>query len=386
MFTCVLYFTDNGKLPEESKDTANLLIFFDNLFDSVNGSSSKIEGGKEYRSAVTPNSPHHKLWEECIPVLKSMKFETSSGKFTVVPSLSSWVKTIEAFKAIITYLNSQKIYSVLLRHFNQDPIENFFGAIRSQGCQNVMPNAAQFQSAYKTLVVNNMTSSHSVGANCENDKSPCLLDNLQNFFKNKSEHSQNSNEVTVSETHLLINPVETENLIKSQSPTDVERCAALGYCSGWLVKKAKKIFKRCPHCKICLESEKMESFHKFIKVSEYSEKAWLTYPTKEAFDFFVQIENISKQVFTTSPTKKYICEYIKLVCAINMDTSFIKCSIHRDEVTKFLVHKSITFNLFMLCKTVNKILAGKELNWDHNDRIQKAAIHYYEKNKNKKKL
>lgn len=34
----MIFFTDKGILPPESKDTADLLLFFDELFDSVIGS------------------------------------------------------------------------------------------------------------------------------------------------------------------------------------------------------------------------------------------------------------------------------------------------------------------------------------------------------------
>lgn len=64
--------------------------------------------------------------------------------------------------------------SLLLCHFNQDPIENFFGAIRAHGYSNIMPTATAFEGAYKTFMVNNITYSHSVGSNCEKDDNVCL--------------------------------------------------------------------------------------------------------------------------------------------------------------------------------------------------------------------
>lgn len=54
------YLAENGILPEDAKDTADLLIFIDHLFDSMNGSfqNSKTRSGKELLRNVTSNSLH----------------------------------------------------------------------------------------------------------------------------------------------------------------------------------------------------------------------------------------------------------------------------------------------------------------------------------------
>ncbi|CAG9137607.1 unnamed protein product [Plutella xylostella] len=224
------FMAESGKLPLCAKETADILILFDDLFDSVNGSYSKVQSGKIYRSAVTPKSRHHQLWRDSIPVLKSMKYINKDGKTAVVPSLSSWVKTIEGFQLLCRHMFQLGQTSLLLRHFNQDPIENFFGAIRAHGLSNIMPTAAAFQAAYKTLMVNNMSSAHSVGANCERDKNKCLQ-NLKNMIEEEKEEKQKEHELTMEDLNIRRNDILTSN-----SPQDVERRAAVGYCSGWLQK------------------------------------------------------------------------------------------------------------------------------------------------------
>lgn len=42
-------------------DTAEIFLFFDKLFDSMNVCFSKVIEGKIYRTAVTKNSVHHHL-------------------------------------------------------------------------------------------------------------------------------------------------------------------------------------------------------------------------------------------------------------------------------------------------------------------------------------
>lgn len=63
-----------------------------------------------------------------------------------------------------------------MRHLNQDPIENFFGAIRSHGCRNTNPTPEKFEGAFTTLLINNFSSVHTpAGANCEKDFLPKFI-------------------------------------------------------------------------------------------------------------------------------------------------------------------------------------------------------------------
>ncbi|CAG4992851.1 unnamed protein product [Colias eurytheme] len=108
------YLADKGILGEECKDTADLLLFMDNIFDSVNGSFNKNKHAKPLLGPVTPYSTHHKTWTEAKKIFMSMKFikkikakrkkflllQTGSGQFgaktvkliTVMPCMPSLLR------------------------------------------------------------------------------------------------------------------------------------------------------------------------------------------------------------------------------------------------------------------------------------------------------
>ncbi|KAL5241718.1 hypothetical protein ACI65C_009128 [Semiaphis heraclei] len=67
--------------------------------------------------------------------------------------------TIRAFQTLYKVSGSKGIKSLLPLNLNQDSLECFYGAIRNVGSAN--PNCNAFTSAYKTLVLNNLVSSHS---------------------------------------------------------------------------------------------------------------------------------------------------------------------------------------------------------------------------------
>ncbi|CAG4990204.1 unnamed protein product [Colias eurytheme] len=115
---------ENGILPEETKDTADLIIFIDDLFDSLNGSfqNSKNRSGKDLLRNVTPSSKHSEVWSKSKKVLKSMKFVTVSGSSGTVPSINNWVHTVENMELLKeTLFNKYNMKSMWCRHLNQDP-------------------------------------------------------------------------------------------------------------------------------------------------------------------------------------------------------------------------------------------------------------------------
>lgn len=79
----------------DARGTANLCLFVDQLFDSVNGSYNKIVDGKKYRTAITMKYNHFDLWEKSLPVLHSMVFiDSKSQKRQRPPTVKNWEKTI----------------------------------------------------------------------------------------------------------------------------------------------------------------------------------------------------------------------------------------------------------------------------------------------------
>ncbi|KAL5237327.1 hypothetical protein ACI65C_004737 [Semiaphis heraclei] len=100
------FLSSKNIMNQKAEDTAILCLFFDKLFDSVNGSYDKVVDGKIFRTAVKPNSPHHQLWRESLKVLDTMYFVNPVSKERSKPqppTLKNWVKTI---KGLPKYLNT----------------------------------------------------------------------------------------------------------------------------------------------------------------------------------------------------------------------------------------------------------------------------------------
>ncbi|CAG9784660.1 unnamed protein product [Diatraea saccharalis] len=95
------HLTARGDLQEECRQLVNITLLIDDLFDSLNINTLNIPNGKIYKESV-------------------------------IPSSKNFIKTIENMEAIwkVLYQN-YRLDCLLTNNLNQDPIENFFGNIRS---------------------------------------------------------------------------------------------------------------------------------------------------------------------------------------------------------------------------------------------------------------
>lgn len=148
-----------------------------------------------------------------------------------------------------------------VRNFNQDPLENLFGMIRSIGVRNTQPTCASFKDAFKTILLNNYLSSHSPGANCEDDGSTSTgsLENLKRFVTEKKAPVINECYDTIS-----TNNFEAATFQFQAVSADLLHLHA--YISGYVAKKMLSV--DCVDCKNQLIGKGCKNV-KLIEAKEY---------------------------------------------------------------------------------------------------------------------
>jgi len=266
-------------------DTANLILFLDKLFDSLNSSRRTGPPGKPLKAAVTFNSIHIGFWYDAIKVLSTMKyFCHKKNKFVTVPSLKNLIFTIKGF--IYLSQNILKKYPnkyVTVRTFQQDSLENFFGCIRAHSVRENMPSASHFVCSFKALITNNFLSTHSPGANCEKDVSEGVLENLHNFVTSKVMDGIN----TLNEE--IVEP-EIPSILIKQKRSFISKCTST-YIAGFIAKKVLKKIK-CNQCKNNILKSHSEANMDFIKARQYK-NSHLTKPGSY-FYFLVVSQSVSR--------------------------------------------------------------------------------------------
>lgn len=165
-------------MERRATETAEFLKFFDNVFDSVNGYGLFNIHGKLLRTGVdvlSEQTPHTEFWYNAVKVIESMYAKDLHGKRSVPPTFKNWVFTLKNFILLRNVLKEVGFKRFNPRFLNQDPLENYFGQIRQRGGRFVNPTVAAFGQHFKSLLVNNLTSRQSVGANCEEDNCNVLV-------------------------------------------------------------------------------------------------------------------------------------------------------------------------------------------------------------------
>lgn len=177
MYLCA----NKDELPKSCFGTSIALLFFDVLFDSLNGNHDI--NSDDLKGAVHANSSHYAFWEYAIRMLRKMKFSPNleTGRANRSNVLKHFISTLKGIRKICKNLQALGFSSVVLRQFNQDALENCFGSIRNYcGC-NTKPTVSLFKSAYSTYIINNMTYK-SIKANCEDDGCKPFLHNVDTLF------------------------------------------------------------------------------------------------------------------------------------------------------------------------------------------------------------
>lgn len=356
----------NGILAD-SHGTAEFCLFIDTVFDSVNGSSIFSKDGKIMRSAIKEDSPHVAFWYDAIAVFKSMKFvDKLTGRQSVPPCINNWIETLNGFITLWNILKKNFQMKFLIpRNINQDPLECFFGNIRSHGHRNINPSSIQFVSSFKTLLINNFSSVKSIGSNCESDDCS-VLDNLKSFItgpivKNCSDDLLNLPLL------ILDNTIEKSNI----------NIFTFGYVGGYIVRSILNSIKRCECC--INELTLQHITNALIKARSYTR-----YSLKNPSENF---EKLLEQMFVVlSHYTPLFChlpcisQKLHLILEINIEFNF-SCPVH--NLKEHIKKKVVDFYLFSYFKRINLILKGK-ISSTNDDVIKQMAVDYFNKNRTRK--
>lgn len=335
--------------------------------------NSSNRSGKDLLRNVTPKSQHHNIWMEAKRVLNSMTFVTSKGSAGTVPSIKNWIKTVDNMRVLREKLfNDYKIRSFWCRHFNQDPIENFFGSIRSHGIRNTSPTCAGFEAAFASLLINNMSSNYSPGSNCEEDFCSVLA-SFDELIFSTSKASKQMIEVDFED---LNDSIIVNYEIKKQDPRKI---AQLQYVTGYILRKTKKIFKNCKICNLNLYTNDPDK-NRYLQCREYKKgKKYLCYPSENLTKCFSEIQDVLHHILRKKSHMQNLKNYSKTILYTYINTEFLECRCHAKDVIEYIFDFSCRFFAHNWCKWTNKLLNGistaKDV--DPNDDIQNQALIYY---------
>lgn len=329
-----------------------MILFLDNLFDSLNGKSKAAPSSKPLKGAVNRTSEHENFWNEALAILKTMKFYcVEKKKFIYVPSLKNLCFSLEGMKYLTRKLLQQKDFSyVMTGSFNQDPLENFFSYMRSHGCRNVNPGVFQFISSFKSLLVNNFMSAHSPYSNCQPDSNDCL-DNLRSFLLN-----ENIPGVHNLDPQPVAHSIGIPQIVLVKK-TKVARCIT-SYISGYVARYLLNHFGKCNNCKENITyQDKNVSDHDYIIARQYKNSKL----TKAGTTLNIYVIHCLEYLFYLIPRQCHefhISLKLYHILKENVNITPLNCPLH--DISTVFYKFIIRCALFWWCRSINKILKGKD--------------------------
>ncbi|KAJ8913375.1 hypothetical protein NQ315_008767 [Exocentrus adspersus] len=280
--------------PGNPLDTAQLLLFVDKMFDSVNGSTKNPRKGKVFRCGISQESPHVSFWkEEALPMLHSMEYaQRGSRDHKKPPSLVNWEFTLR---------NIIRIWEELNR--------TILGKLGHTGGRYTNPCADAFVGAYKSLLVNNLITKHSDNFNCEEDQCENILQDLKNFLTDSTEMSPPPElEITdVSGGSSSVTSTATYTTSRATASGQTLSNMANQYVAGFVLKKIKSKVHNCKCCNENLYSSENDVANRLILEREYG-GAWakrLCYPSTQFVNLFNSICHMS-DYSKTVPQKMHL--------------------------------------------------------------------------------
>lgn len=387
----VAHYADGREVSPTLRNTAEVVSFFDDLFDSVNGTSmySKSSKGKPLRHAVTEKSPHHEFWKEAINKLENIKFVDDRDREPSVPSLRNWVTTLKSYQRVWQYLKDKNIKVMRPRYLNSDPIENFFGQVRAYNFRNNNPDCQTFKSTFRSLLITRFIKFHSEGYNCEEDSGEQLL-KLKALFDTKKRYDQTGSHISTDspDSSDLRNRLEDDNILSSrQERLNVHSRA---YTAGWVIRKIFKKVK-CTACEDSLSTKESnyekDSIHNWISYKEFKsiKQNKLAYPSEYAVRFFGNITLEANTYLEKQPQKNSLIKSLMNIIKSKYSFDFLKCELHKDEVADFFLALTLRLAVFNWCNIINRILKGTDVCRLQNRILPSMQLKAYTKYKTKLK-
>lgn len=327
-------------------------MFWDKVFDSVNGFQKKPKNGKLLRCAVSDTSPHLKFWREAKSAIKNMHFEKEGTEIKGVPTLKNWLVSLGGFEEILKMLKKKNINFFSPRVFNQDPLENFFGQIRQHGFRNVNPTSSNFKHNFKTLLVTNFISSHSVSANCENENSTNIISSVRHFV------TQGLVEDETIYEHFEYPSLKIEGMAFR---TFVDQIS-IGYISGFIAKNLKK-FNACLICRnnlFCNATDSIE--HALIREKEFDKNVpkKLKYCSPQVIEGIMLVYEIILKLWPQICHEQNTFHKLSAYIFQNVKFNFVHLCEHTSDMTRDIILQFSVMTVYNWCNGINKKLTGKD--------------------------
>lgn len=280
---------------DDTMGTAKFCLMFNNMFDLLN-CRNKFSKKNVYNIPIDVHSFDNlkKSSQEFESYIMSLKNESGT------PILQTNRKTgflgfiicMRNLFNLFVDLNKEGQEYLLSFKLSQDPLETFFSAIRSRGGFNNNPNAQQFESAYKRLLIK-----HEIVSSGDSN---CLTDGIE--ILHVSSQKKNFVDPIIDEEYVSCEMFDHDYMrsLWTLSPY-VEN--VIQYISGFIVKKILKIKS---FCIVCAEMIKELDPNKAPLLIKIKNRGPFVFPSMDVIKICTAAERVFRQYYTNLFVQKNI--------------------------------------------------------------------------------
>lgn len=140
----MMKYAANETVPRNYSDTAEVILFFNDLFDSINGSCQYDEN--DLKGPVTESSQHFSFWNYALSILSNMNFyDKTTGKLTNRTSvLKHFESTVKGYIEICTKCLNLNMTEISIRYliisltiFSDCVLVEYFVFVLNIRCEHV---------------------------------------------------------------------------------------------------------------------------------------------------------------------------------------------------------------------------------------------------------
>ncbi|KAH7973296.1 hypothetical protein HPB52_023361 [Rhipicephalus sanguineus] len=217
---------------EDTQGTENFTLLMNNIFDALNA-KCPITG-------IYKNSPKIKVIQDFLGMLNTTERTSrldNTRMFASQMTMESLRVTLMSVLDIITFLHSRDVPYVLTAKLNQDPLERFFGVVRSFGGDEDHPTITHFGQIFRLLSLYTPLKMATKG-NCSGEADPVLVAVHESLSDEKA-IALSKKEARVEELSKQTTPHRLEPDATVPPPGDKHRNGAT--CGVWRQRRASKM-------------------------------------------------------------------------------------------------------------------------------------------------
>ena len=260
-------------MPEEAQHTANFISKMDKLFNSFN--SQMLSSSAPMRGAISEKSNHMSFLNETKQWLQTVQ-PTKGRK---LPCIEGWILDINSLAQLWEELRTEYDFDFLLTNrLNQDCLENLFSIIRGKGGHRDNPDAQQFRTAFRQVLVDALLVT-SKSANCKEDVDAFLFSLGKNASVTESATMPEETQDGPEWTPMLELPTSVKELMNVMVMPQESNCDSkvtaqenniLAYIAGYICRRMQG--NTCVECfrRITGEIDESNPDHQLLINKRYS--------------------------------------------------------------------------------------------------------------------